>query len=613
MKNQSVFQELSRYIPEKEREDLLKRLQKSIYVPEEAEEKKFHREIDRNEREEHLTRDINNLSWISRIILWFRGRIGGKSIRELYLSVRIKNLKKHIGGKYPGLTGFETRDLSPKLAEEIFSVYTRTIPLRDIYQKIWMKSEEFERMFMSLLELRIPHVCSTLEDFMAIEKLQRLFSDAGKKEVLKEEIGKKLEAYIESIPNGIFKELEKDLLPITCSKDLVLYQFKAFFQLFHFTPLEEDLGKKTYFKNASAMLCLQHMERLHYALNETLIFKDGVELPEDILGYLTKVKKRKEIESSEEFENSLLDDDVEPEEIDEEELIEEEVIPDTAIAEELKRLFTKAISVYRSVPLEQLIRYFMKDPYYELVKGIPELRLKDLYVSVLRMRVFAELEKVFPEIRKQVIETEIKLLFEGKNLRNFRNYREYQSIDYQKLGLPYFKFTRSILLLYNYVFYFYKDYLREGIQVLERGVLSQNRITRDRLLQYAAAVEDIEGKATAFDYALSPDAEDGKLFQRLRFSLAQDKSHQRMYRTLVIQKDREVKALLDRGIEGLTGLRNVYDEIVSSTSETLRLQMGNHYYIKGKPVPLQEILEERSNQIKRFVDLLNQVLKLETG
>ena len=33
-------------------------------------------------------------------------------------------------------------------------------------------------------------------------------------------------------------------------------------------------------------------------------------------------------------------------------------------------------------------------------------------------------------------EREIQKIFAGKTLRTFRNYREYQSIDYQKLGLP---------------------------------------------------------------------------------------------------------------------------------------------------------------------------------
>ena len=88
--------------------------------------------------------------------------------------------------------------------------------------------------------------------------------------------------------------------------------------------------------------------------------------------------------------------------------------------------------------------------------------------------------------------------------------------------------------------------MQEIVRILERNVLDQNRITRDLLLSHAANLEDLEDKIKQFDYSLSPDSEDGKLFQRLRFSLAGDPSHQRMYRTLVVQKDREVKTLLDR-------------------------------------------------------------------
>ena len=51
MTEQSVFKDLSRYMPEREREELLKKLKQNLYVPEDAEEKKYHKEIDSNARE----------------------------------------------------------------------------------------------------------------------------------------------------------------------------------------------------------------------------------------------------------------------------------------------------------------------------------------------------------------------------------------------------------------------------------------------------------------------------------------------------------------------------------------------------------------------------------
>lgn len=600
-------------MPEKEREELLNKLKRSLYVPEEVEERKYHREIDGNEREEKLTKDLNRVSFFSRILLWLRSKLSGKSIREMYLNTRIKQLKKGIGSKYPGLTGFETRDLTPKVAEMIFGIYTRTIVLRDTFRRIWINTEDLEGMLVTLLEKRIPEPKRNLTDLVPQETLEKNFAESGTKEAMRDFVAKTLEKYFDSIPKETYRDLERDLLPVTCTKDLILFQYKSFFQLFHFTPLDEDLGKKTFFKSASAMLCLHHLERLHYALSQAILLKDATEIPHDVLAYLTAVNKSFETETHERLTAGLVDEnhDVAIGQSNGEVVEEDEV--DEGIAVSLKRLAEKAISTYRSLPLESLIKYFMKDPYHELVTHTPELRVKELYVSVLRLKVFAELEKVFPEIRKQVVDRKIQELFEGKTMIRFRNYREYESIDYKKLELPFFRFTRSVHLLFNYARHFYKEYVREGVQVLERGILSQNRITRDRLLQYATAVEDIENRTVSFDYSLSPDSEDGKLFQRLRFTLAQDKSQQRMYRTFVLQKDREVQAILDRGLDAIRGLAGVLDEIVNSRSEAISSQLNNHYYVRGKPLPLQQLLVERRNHLNKFAGLFDQVVKLEKG
>ncbi|MBN1687294.1 MAG: hypothetical protein JW852_11600 [Spirochaetales bacterium] len=611
MKEQSVFKELSRYMPEKEREELLSKLKRSLYVPEEVEERKYHREIDKNEREEKLLKDLNKVSFFSRILLWIKSKLSGKTIREMYLNTRIKHFKKNIASKYPGLTGFETRDLTPKVAEMVFGVYTLTVPLRDIFRRIWINSEDLEGMLVTLLEKRIPNPKKNLTDLVPLETLEKNFLESGTKEAMRDLVAKSLETYFDSLPKDISRDLERDLLPVTCTKDLILFQYKSFFQLFHFTPADGDLEKKTFFKNASAMLCLQHLERLHYALSQAILLKDATEIPEDVLAYMTELKKNIEAEGDEKLTAGLQDqtDDIGKEDNEGRERGE----IDKGIEVSLRRLTAKAAAAHRSLPLEMLVKYFMKDPYHELVTNTPELRVKELYGSVFRLKIFAELEKIFPEIRQRVVEKEIQVLFEGKSMIHFRNYREYESIDYNKLGLPFFRFTRSLHLLFNYARHFYKEYIRDAVQVLERGILSQNRITNDRLLQYAAAVEDIENRAVSFDYSLSVDSEDGKLFQRLRFTLAQDKSHQRMYRTLVLQKDREVQAIIDRSLDALRGLATVFDDIISSKSDALSSQLNTHYFIKGKPVPLHQILAERKGHLKKFAELLDQVMKLEKG
>jgi len=155
--------------------------------------------------------------------------------------------------------------------------------------------------------------------------------------------------------------------------------------------------------------------------------------------------------------------------------------------------------------------------------------------------------------------------------------------------------------------------MQEIVRVLERNVLDQNRITRDLLLSHAANLEDLEDKIKQFDYSLSPDSEDGKLLQRLRFSLAGDPSHQRMYRTLVVQKDREVKTLLDRSHESLEGLSKIFQELIYTRSDSMRIQLKSHFLLNGKSTSLESALKHWSRHINDFLILFNQVLRIEKG
>lgn len=608
MKNRTVFQELSRFMPENEREELLKKLKSSLTVPGEPDDRQYHREMDSKERDRAIEKDIKKLGWFSRIVLWLKSKIAGKSIRELYLASCVNKLKRVINARYPGVSGFETRDLSPKLAEEIFGIYALTIHLRKIYQQIWTRTEYFERMFMVLLEGRLQNVKTKLIDLVPEAKLEQIFLNTKSKEAMRSEIISVLDTYTDSLSNEIFSTLEDDLKPLYFTKDIILYQYISFFQLFHFTPMEDDLGRKTYFKNASAMLCLDHLEKLHYALHAVTRLPANLDLSNDIGMYMKMLKQ--EVLQAEKPPADKQNEAVAEEKNGEENGIEEQ---DADFIDILQKLILRCQTVLKSLPIEEIIRYFLKDPYYQLVHTVPELTIKDLYISSIRLRFLAELEKTYPEIRKRVVENEIKELFSQHQFVNFRHYREYSSIDHKKLELPFFAHIRSVTLIFNYIRAFYQGQIQEATQLLDRVVLSQNRVMRDRLIQHTASLSDLEEKIRQFDYSLSPDSEDGRLFQQLRFTMIQDPSKQKIYKTLVVQKDREVTSLIDRSIEALSGLEGVFNEVLTSQADNIKSQLNNNFFMKGEPVLLSRILAENKEHINKFRSLVDYVVKLERG
>ena len=144
-------------------------------------------------------------------------------------------------------------------------------------------------------------------------------------------------------------------------------------------------------------------------------------------------------------------------------------------------------------------------------------------------------------------------------------------------------------------------------------MLSQNRSILDKLLIYCSSLEDLAEKIEYFDYSLGPDAEDGKLFQRVRFALASDPSQQKIYRSLVMQKEKEVKDLLEKGKEAILGLIKIFKEILILPGKNIQIQLANHYLIKGKVVTLREAIKGKADIISDFKRLYDMTITLEKG
>jgi hypothetical protein len=241
------------------------------------------------------------------------------------------------------------------------------------------------------------------------------------------------------------------------------------------------------------------------------------------------------------------------------------------------------------------------------------LKLRDFYASALKMRLLPQIDSYFNQIRERVVQRKIDELFEGRQLKNFRYYRKYTSLEYEKIGLPVFTRIRSLTFLYNFLDIFYRLFIQETIQILSRGILQQNRLTLNRLLVYAGEAEETHDNIQMFDNSLSPDHDDGKLFQRLRFKLASNTSHQRLYRNLIAQKDKEVQTHLMKGKEAVAGIKKVFDEILTSTTETVRGKLNTYYFVQGDSVTLKSLLMKCSAGMDSFLKLMYQVEKLGNG
>ena len=594
----TVLEELSGDLSDKEREDLLIKIKQSITSTRVTEVDGVSEAHTEGERNKLLQEELKHLSFFQKFIIWIVSRLSGKKREEVFAARQVQALKHIINKKAPGITGFETRNLTPVLAQTLFDIYQTILPIRRYFQDLWLKEGCFERVVIFLMNQRIKEPQESLDQFISMEELVSLYAETGSREALKEELLRRLSLYIEAIPAQDVMDAESQLSPFYFLKDMVLFPYASFFQLFRFNPVAMPEITKPYFKNASAMLALGYLEKLYVATQTASRIQEPLKIDTSLIEYLFMISE--EARSDEEQNEK---DEREPELMKEERLKQH--------VHWIQDIYRKSLRMQRNLPLLEMLRYFQKDPYFIIQSDVPELHFKEFYYLLLKRLLLARLDERYPEIQQRFIQEEIDSLFKGKKIFALQNYRDYSTIDYEKLGLPFFVHTKSVNLLYNYVHHFYREYFYDMVQLLDRNILAQNRLTRDRLERYSGSFEETEQRVKEFDYSLSPESEDGKLFQRLRFSLASDPTLQKMYRSIVIQKDREVKLLLERAEEDINGFLKLLDEMITSPAEMMKIQLGTHYLIQGRPVLLKTLLITRRDHLRKFWNLMSQIIKLE--
>lgn len=579
-----VFNELSKSLGDEERKALLKRISESLNYQTDVEENIYHKDPNREERKKLMEKDIAALNWLQRLLFWFIRNFSGKSLYQTISEYKLRSVQRRIQRKVPGYAGFDTQVLYPQFALRVFELFKTIMPVRESFKRLWSQKEIFQAVLINMIEERLGEHGQNVEDLLSIDEMVEIYAQKGTRAAIRSEFIARLQSYTDTLGDGEFHTLEEEILPLYYIKELVAFPFHTFFDFFHYVQPRDPEINAPYFKNASANLTLDLIERLYYAVYTITKVDDKRELNDDVLRRLLYNEEENEDTNSEEDK-----------------------------VREIKDIIKMGQRFYNDVPLADIIRFFRKDPYYQLIFYMPTMNLKEFYLSVLKIRMLSDLDGVFTKTLDTYIERETEKIFKGKRYFNFQYYRVYASIDYKAADLPFFIHTRSVSLVFNYLKSFYRETMQEIVRVLERNVLDQNRITRDLLLSHAANLEDLEDKIQQFDNSLSPDSEDGKLMQRLRFSLAGDSAHQRMYRTLVVQKDREVKSLLDRAHESLEGLSKVFQELVITKSDSIRIQLRSHFLLNGKPTNLESALKYWSTHINNFLNLFNQVLRIEKG
>jgi hypothetical protein len=181
--------------------------------------------------------------------------------------------------------------------------------------------------------------------------------------------------------------------------------------------------------------------------------------------------------------------------------------------------------------------------------------------------------------------------------------------------VPAFRYHQALVVLYNFLSIYYAREIQKTLQVAESSLLSQDRQLRDKMVQAAASCEDTVDKIKQLDESLSPDDDDGKIFQRIRFQKGLDERQTKMLRSLVTRKDGEAKEILSRSREAVLTLENTFSQILKSRDEKTKERLQHRIVLEGKPWQLKDAIEHQLKEMRSLQRLLGIADRLrdETG
>jgi hypothetical protein len=591
MLEKTRLEELSIALPDKERKELLERI--SRRMEREEGEEAVPIELREDEREKIIEYELRRAGWWVQFIVWLRTLLSGRRAREVFIDVRLRRLRASIRAASPGLSGFDTRDLSPKFARKVYDLYLRLQPLLEPYRALSSDKVVRAASYAYLVENRYEKARKTVEEFVTGNEMEEIFADTGQTDDIRRRLTTRLGEYVRAVPESFIAALEERCRMHLAIGRMVAFPFTAFFRYFNHVLPEPAEPRYPSFEHAPAMLVLDLLEKLYVPVALVRRAAADPEWAPEPLAYWLLAKSG----ATPADEPGLA-----------------RVEPDLArLRVQIAELAAEAESCEAVLPLLDIIRYFRRDPWYQLVFNPPRLYLKSLYTSALKERIGAQLEQRLGTIRERVINRKIQELLKISKPAELQYYRENPGFDHRALGLPTFTHVRSLTFTANYLLAQYKGPILEAVNLLTSTVLANNRITQSRITQHTSMLEDLEARIVLFDRSLAPDEDDGKQLARFRFTIATDILVQKSYRAFLVQKDREARDLIEKAVDALGGVKRVLDEIRTSAFENIRSLLKTLHSWRGRNQTLSQILNARSEGIAAFLKLLDQLMELEKG
>jgi hypothetical protein len=123
---------------------------------------------------------------------------------------------------------------------------------------------------------------------------------------------------------------------------------------------------------------------------------------------------------------------------------------------------------------------------------------------------------------------------------------------------------------------------------------------------------DLLGPRACAGFESQSPGDERAVFSHARRVVA-DPGQQKLYKSLVTQKDKEARDLLEQGSDHLQTIKRHFDDTVGSPAENVKAILKTLHFSRGRNQTLAVLLKSTADQIGDFLELLRQLEVLEKG
>ncbi len=264
------------------------------------------------------------------------------------------------------------------------------------------------------------------------------------------------------------------------------------------------------------------------------------------------------------------------------------------------------------VLIPQIVKILRGDPFYRFMVYLPKLRLREFYFAHLKLKCLTQLDERFHDVRMGMLGRMIAEILPKPSME-FEFYRSTIQASVKKLGLPGFRYVKSLNVLYNFIHQRFRGRMQETMRILSRIVPARIHHAVSDLTLHAANIEDVADLINNFDLSFSPDSDEGKTFYRVRYSLEKDYSQQQQYKSIIMQKDREARSILEKGMENFAQAQEIFESVREAKPAHLNERYAHFDATSAEDKPLDALLDNYIEELQTFRKVLNQVIIMEEG